>query len=94
MIKFTNSNKIAELLEELYSKVKLRDKRQKYLHWLTFECKYFKENIPEVEAQIKVIKSEIASLESEINRLISENKVVDTEVQCHKQFCLYDKDMD
>lgn len=92
VIAFTNSDKIAELQKELNAKIELRNKRQKYLYWLTNECKHFKDKIPEVEAQIKVIKSEIVSLELEINRLVSENKVVvNTEV---KHFCLYDKDMD
>lgn len=92
MIAFTNSEKIAELQTELNAKIKLRNKRQEYLHYITNNCKYFNDDIPEVETQIKVIKSEIAALEREIDKLMLENKViVNTEV---KHFCLYDKDMD
>lgn len=94
MIAFTDSAKIAELQKELNAKIKLRDERQKYLSWLTYECKHFNDDIPEVETQIKVIKSEIEALKREISRLELENRVVDTEIQCYKQFHLYDKDMD
>lgn len=94
MIAFTNSEKIAELQKELNAKIVLRDKRQQYLYWLTNECRHFNEKIPEVKAEIRVIQSEIDSLEYEINRLVSENRVVDTEIHFCKQFCLYDKDMD